>query len=170
MTGTHAFNLFATISCEDPGWSNYFVIRRGNDLVKPCLKYYISLCACVYFAYYRGSFFLWLGLAVTSNVVKTLLRLLLFTLSTSSDPRNISSSLMSELFSCLTPVWCCTSCTWFPFWQAEMTAFMAIVTSTPLARQFLSPVWDSLPHRPYSCLSLFSHDVRINAEHERVFQ
>ena len=64
-----------------------------------------------------GTVLLWYGLAVSSTVVKALLRLLLFMLSTSCDPRNISSSIKSELFFCLPAVWFCTSCACFLFWQ-----------------------------------------------------
>ena len=80
---------------------------------------------------------LWYGLAVTSTVVKTLLRLLLFTLSTSSDPRNISSSLMQVrvifLFTSCMVLYSVYFVSFLPSF-AEMTPFMAKVALNTSSR------------------------------------
>lgn len=78
-------------------------------------------------------------------------------ISTSCDPRNISSSIKSELFFCLPAVWFCTSCICFLFWQTllKWPRLWQLWHWTLPARHYLSPVWDSLPHRLHSCFRLF---------------
>ena len=97
----------------------------GNDLSNSILGITL-VSAPVSILHTIGTVLLWYGFAMSSTVVKALLRLLLFMLSTSCDPRNISSSIQSELFFCLLVLYFVHL---LPFLAnfAKMTAFMAIM-------------------------------------------